>query len=68
MTWLDLETDWLRTEHSCFFAPEDVEGIALFEAHLRTHRIPYVKRTALDVPAIVFSSPSLADEDMLIAA
>jgi hypothetical protein len=67
MTWLDLETDWLRAGNNSYFSPTDEEGISLFDAHLRMRRIPFVKRLELDIPAVVFS-PFPAADDMALAA
>ena len=65
MTWLQLETDWLRAGGHCWFAPDDDRAIEAFETHLRETHVPYVKRERFDAPAIVLEPSPV--EDVLAA-
>jgi hypothetical protein len=57
-TWCLLEEKWLRDGRSVYFSPEDEDGIATFESHLRERKLRFVIENRPDVPAVVFSRPA----------
>ena len=67
MRWLDLEADWLRANRNCYFSLDDERGVQLFEQHLRTSGIRFVKQIQPGVPAVVFSRDASSDEAPIAA-